>query len=293
VRAWEAAVAADPPWAMLDDPALWDAVLDLEPAGCRLPLDEGVVDAVAETFADFADLKAFWLTGHSRAVAALAAGAARRVGLPAAEQTRLQRAGLLHDLGRAAIPSSVHDKPRALTPAEWEAVRLHPYHAERILARVPPLADLAALAGSHHERLDGSGFHRAAAAAQLPVSSRLIAAADAYEMSTRATPYRPARAPEGAAALLREEARRGRLDSACVEAVVDEARGAPRQRRRATGRLSEREAEVLERIALGAATRDVAAELGITDKTVRHHLEHIYDKLGVGTRTAAAMRIRV
>jgi HD-GYP domain-containing protein (c-di-GMP phosphodiesterase class II) len=289
VAAWEAAVRADPPWPTLDDAALWDAVLDLEPAGRRLPLGESEIDAVAEAFADFADLKAPWLVGHSRTVAALAGGAAGRVGLPADERTAVRRSALLHDLGRVAIPSSVHDKPRALTPAEWEVVRLHPYQTERILARAAPLAQLAPLAGSHHERLDGSGYHRAAPATQLSVPARLLAAADAYEAATRPRPYRAARTPEATAALLREEVRRGRLDEAGVEAVVDEARGAPRRRRRVEGRLSEREAEVLERIAVGASTRAVAVDLGITDKTVRHHLEHIYDRLGVSTRAAAVV----
>ena len=222
-------------------------------------------------------------------MADLAGGAAGRVGLPADERTALRHSALLHDLGRVAIPSSVHDKPRALTPAEWELIRLHPYQTERILARAAPLAQLAPLAGSHHERLDGSGYHRAAPATQLPVPARLLAVADAYEAATRPRPYRAARTPEAAAALLRDEARRGRLDEACVEAVLDESAGAPRRRRRAEGRLSEREAEVLGRIAIGASTKTVAAELGITDKTVRHHLEHAYDKLGVSTRAAAVV----
>jgi len=289
VAAWVGAVRSDPPWATLDDAGLWGAVIDLEPVARRLPLGEPEIDAVAEAFADFADLKAPWLVGHSRAVADLAAGAAGRVGLPADERTAVRRSALLHDLGRVAIPNSVHDKPRALTPAEWEVVRLHPYHTERLLARAAPLAHFAHLAGSHHERLDGSGYHRGAPATQLPVAARLLAAADAYDAATSPRPYRPARAAAPAAASLREDARRGLLDGPCVEAVLDEAAGASRQRRRTVGRLSEREAEVLERIALGASTKAVAAEFGITDKTVRHHLEHAYDKLGVSTRAAAVV----
>jgi len=287
--AWARAVRADPPWTTLDDAGLWDAVIDLEPVTRRLPLAETEIDAVAEAFADFADLKAPWLVGHSRSVATLAAGAATRVGMPAADQAAIRRAALLHDLGRVAIPSSILDRAGPLTPAGWEAVRLHPYQTERILARAAPLAHLAHLAGSHHERLDGSGYHRGAPGAQLPIAARLIAAADAYDAATSPRPHRPARAPAAAAASLREDARRGLLDGPCVEAVLDEAAGAPRQRRRTVGRLSEREAEVLERIAIGASTKAVAAEFGITDKTVRHHLEHAYDKLSVSTRAAAVV----
>jgi HD-GYP domain-containing protein (c-di-GMP phosphodiesterase class II) len=87
-----------------------------------------------------ADLKSTYLHGHSRGVAALAAGAAALAGLTDAEVADLRRAALLHDIGRVAVPTGVWDRDGVLSGADWELVRLHAYHGERILAkRVPPL----------------------------------------------------------------------------------------------------------------------------------------------------------
>ena len=86
-----------------------------------------------------------------------------------AEVTALRRAGWLHDLGRLSVPDGIWGKRGRLTPNEWERVRLHPYHTERILARSGALAPLAALAGMHHERQDGSGYYRQASGAAIPV----------------------------------------------------------------------------------------------------------------------------
>src|SRR5438128_9977514 len=108
----------------------------------------------------FADLKASCLAGHSTGVAALAAAAARHANLGATTAEELRLAALAHDLGRVGVSSLVWDRPGPLAETEWEEVRLHPYHTERLLSRVPALGGVAAVAGLHHERLDGSGYHR-------------------------------------------------------------------------------------------------------------------------------------
>ena len=280
--------SAEPVLADLSEPDLWSRVLDLEPAECRLGLDGDREASLFEAIADMADLKSPEFIGHSRAVAELSVAAGRRLGLAAAELDRLGRSALAHDLGRAAIPNSILDKTRGLTPAEWESVRLHPYQTERVLLRSASMAPYAAVAGLHHERLDGSGYHRGARAASIPPAARVLAAADAYQALTSQRPYRPALEPARAAATLRAEVRAGRLDGDAVEAVVATAEGRP-LRLTGGGRLSGREVEVLTLLATGLATRDVAGRLGITDKTVRHHIEHIYDKLGVSTRAAAVV----
>jgi response regulator RpfG family c-di-GMP phosphodiesterase len=92
---------------------------------------------------------------------------------------------LLHDLGRAAVPNGIWEKPGTLTSGEWERVRLHAYHGERILQRCGRLAPLAEVAGMHHERLDGSGYHRGARAAALPAAARVLAAADSNPQIAR------------------------------------------------------------------------------------------------------------
>ena len=116
---------------------------------------------------NFADLISPYLAGHSTGVAELAAAAARRCRIDEAGVVALRRAALVHDLGRVAVHPRIWQKPGPLTADELEQVRLHPYHSERVLARSAFLAALAPVAGAHHERLDGSGYHRAVGGAEL------------------------------------------------------------------------------------------------------------------------------
>jgi len=165
---------------------------------------------LAAVFADYADLKTPFTHGHSREVARLAVATAQRLRLGAEAASRLELAGLLHDLGRVAVSSSIWEKPGPLTGAEWEQVRLHPYRSERILAGSEALEPLARLAGTHHERLDGSGYHRGCEARELPAPARVLAAADAYQAMTQRRPHRDALDPEQAAEELGRECRTNR-----------------------------------------------------------------------------------
>jgi HD-GYP domain-containing protein (c-di-GMP phosphodiesterase class II) len=274
----------------LEEASSWDAVIAAEPALDR-PLAGDELDAALEAVADFADLKSPWFTGHSRGVARLAAAAAQRAGLADRAVAELRRAGLVHDLGRSGVPNSIWDKPGALTEAERERVRLHAYYTERVLARPAALAGLGALAACHHERLDGSGYHRAMPGSALPPAARILAAADVYHALTEARPHREALPAARAAATLREEVRAGRIDGDAAEDVLAAAGHAPasaRDRARPGG-LTARELEVLVLVARGASSRDVAAQLVIADKTARNHVERIYSKLGVSTRAEASL----
>ena len=138
--------------------ALWDAVMARSPEGAGLHGER--LDAACAAVADFVDLKSPWTLGHSRGVAELAEAAAWRAGLEEPEVDAVRHAALLHDLGRVGVSNAIWDKPGPLDAAEWERVRLHPYYTERALARSPELAELGELGGAHHERLDGSGYHR-------------------------------------------------------------------------------------------------------------------------------------
>ena len=134
-------------------------MLEAEPEPLRIVPVARLPD-VAAAFGDVADLKTPFTHGHSAGVARLARAAAERLGLDAETAARLEVAALLHDLGRVAISNAVWEKPGPLTSGEWEQVRLHPYHSERILSCTAVLEPMAALAGMHHERMDGSGYHR-------------------------------------------------------------------------------------------------------------------------------------
>ncbi len=200
----------------------------------------------------------------------------------------VRRAAQVHDVGRVAIGARCWQKPGPLSADEWEKVRLHPYHTERVLSPSPFLAALAPIAGAHHERLDGSGYHRGSSGAELTAPARLLAAADAYHAMTEPRPHRPPLSPEQAAKLLGDEARAGRLDVDAVAAVIAAA-GQPAPRIERPAGLTERESEVVGLLARGLQTKQIARELGISVKTADRHIQNAYGKIGVSSRAAATL----
>lgn len=263
------------------------ATLAAEPSQAP-PLEDERLDSALAALGDFADLKSPWLSGHSRAVGLLASTAIASAGLPSSEVDAVRHAGYLHDLGRAAIPGAVWDRRGGLSEADWEQVRLHPYWTERILARLPGLRPLADLAGQHHERADATGYHRRVVPASF--GARVLAAADVYVALTAERPHRPAFSRREAARLLRDEAAAGRLDAGAVDAVLSTAgQTGRRQRPRLPGGLTAREVEVLSLVAIGMTNRQAAARLHLSARTVAHHVQHIYTKIGVTTLAAATL----
>jgi HD-GYP domain-containing protein (c-di-GMP phosphodiesterase class II) len=265
----------------------WEEALGCEPFP-QLLLEGERIDRALAAMGDFADLASPYLIGHSAGVAELAAAAGEQCRLEPAELVTVGRAALVHDVGRVAVPARIWQKPGPLTADEWEHVRLHAYHTERVLSRSSFLAALAPVASSHHERLDGSGYHRGMIAATLSFSARLLAAADAYHAMTEPRPHRAALSAEQAATILGEEARAGRLDADAVAAVVESAgQRVPRIERPAG--LTAREAEVVGLLARGLQTKQIAGVLGISVKTADHHVQNAYGKIGVSTRAAATL----
>jgi HD-GYP domain-containing protein (c-di-GMP phosphodiesterase class II) len=273
--------------AVIGRPSLWDDLLAAEPEPHRTMNDEGLIEA-GRVIGDFADQKSAFFAGHSALVADLAVSAAGRLGLDPAGQRTLRFAALAHDLGRVGISTAIWDKPGRLSDAEQESVRLHPYYSERMLLKVPALAEAARLAGAHHERCDGSGYHRGSRAQ--PVLSCLLAAADAYVAMRHARAHRPALDPGEAGAELRALAGEGKLEPAAVNALLAAAGDAgPRVRREWPAGLTDREVDVLRRIAAGDSIQQAAAALSVAPKTVDFHLQNIYAKAGVTTRAGATL----
>jgi HD-GYP domain-containing protein (c-di-GMP phosphodiesterase class II) len=267
-----------------------ERLLELEPEPVAERADDQLRD-VAAAFGHVADLKVPALHGHSAGVASLATGAAARLRLDGRNVATLEIAALLHDIGRLAVTNVIWEKPGPLTAAEWEQVRMHPYHSERILATSRSLEDIAPVAGMHHERLDGSGYHRGCRAQDQPATVRILEAADSFHAMTQLRPHRAALTPEQAADELAREARAGLFDSDCVGAVLEEAgQSRPGRRRdlRPAG-LSERELDVLRLVAEGCSNPEIAERLVISRRTAEHHVQHIYAKLGVSSRAAVAL----
>jgi HD-GYP domain-containing protein (c-di-GMP phosphodiesterase class II) len=265
-------------WRDVEDLDPWDAALDLAPRAT--PLEPADLREALLVVADFADLKSPWTGGHSREVAALVRTACG----PDAEA-----AALLHDLGRVAIANTIWDKPGRLTRDERDRAEVHALVTDQLLRRLPFTSALASVACAGHERVDGSGYHRRSGSAQLDDAQRALAAADCYQAMISTRPHREALEPEVAAAELRRMAASGELDQEAVERVLSAAGHRRLARAALPAGLTTREVEVLRLLALGLTTSQVAARLEISPKTADHHVQHIYTKIGVSTRGAAAL----
>lgn len=247
------------------------------------------LDLALSAVGDFADLKSFSTRGHSARVAGLVAAASRDIRLAPEEVDRLRLAALVHDLGQVGVPAGIWDRPGPLGVAAWERVRLHPYLTERVLACCPALSDLGQLAGAHHERLDGSGYHRGTR--DLDPAARLLAAADVVAAMGEDRPNRPALTAAQITAQVAIEVTAGRIDKAAADAVLAAAGHPPTApvRDAAPAGLTDREVEVLCLIARGRTNKEVAANLHLSAKTVGRHVENLYAKIGVNSRAAAAV----
>lgn len=278
-------------WGELEADDIQARILALAPAAGGAGASDRLMDAAALAFADFIDLKSRHAAAHSRRVGAVSEQLARITGCAPAAVAQIRRAGLMHDLGLVAVPTFVLDRPWAsLSEAERDQHRLHPYHGERILRRVPAFAPLADMVGTHHERADGSGYYRGLSGTNISLGARIIAVADRLDTLThdgagsRALPIEAALDAIAAEPFDEEIVRALRVAvGGGVPAVAGGALPA-----RPAG-LTDREVEVLRLVARGLPRREVARRLGITENTTRHHLEHIYNKTGAANRVGATL----
>ena len=271
--------------------SVWDQVLSAEPEPHRR-VGASHLDEVSGALADFVDLASPFTRGHSTRVAGLAEAAALNAGLNADEAATVRRAAQVHDLGMVSVPNRVWIKRGPLNSAEWERVRLHAYHSQRILSLAAPLRASASVAGLHHERLDGSGYHRGLPANAVPLTARLLAVAEIYQSMSEDRAWRPPIPPEEAGRLLRDEVAAHRLDPRAVDAVLLAA-GQPgptgRSGRPWPAGLTDREVDVLRAIARGLANKQIARELFVSQATVHTHVINLYGKIGINTRAGATL----
>lgn len=265
----------------------WDMFLQSEPGGPRM-LGKAQFASVARTFADYADHKCAWLLGHSRQVASLSLRAAEVLHIPEAERNTLYIAALMHDVGRAAVPNGIWDKPDTLTPMELRQAQSHSYQTEMVLSQSAALRSVLEIASVAHERCDGSGYHRRGRLDD--PRGGILAAADMYDALTHDRPWRQAYTAEVAAQMLLDAVTVGQLPREAVRAVLEAAGHGKRTSTKAyPAGLSQREAEVLKLIARGLSTKAMAAQLGISPKTADHHVQAVYEKTGARGRAAAAL----
>lgn len=207
-------------WADLSDPALEIRVRCFEPLAERVVLDEDYLDDIAAAFGEVIDAKSPYTSGHSCRVGNYAHAIARTLGMGAADLRTLRRAAVLHDVGKLAVSSRVLEKPGKLDELEWEEMRSHAAHTTAILSRITPLREMAAIAGAHHERLDGKGYPLGLDQMMIAREARIITVADFYDALTADRPYRGALPNEKALAIMAAEVGHA-IDGECFAALSD------------------------------------------------------------------------
>jgi len=157
------------------------------------------LESFIRTLAASLDARDDSTAGHSARVGAIASAIAREMGLSDSESRAVYYAGLLHDYGKIGVRDDVLLKPAGLTPEEYEHVKQHPEHTYRLLSKMrfpEDLADVPMVAASHHERWDGSGYPRGLKGEQIPLGSRIVSVADAYDAITEERCYNEPMSPE-------------------------------------------------------------------------------------------------
>ena len=278
-------------WQTLEHESVNSVILAMQPPTSADWMVADQIDVMCEALADFVDIKTHESWNHSRIVAEVAEGMGRYLGLEGAELTRLRRAALVHDIGNVAIPFRILEKGDHRSASEWEYYRLHSYYTQRVLEQVEPLQELASAASSAHEWMNGQGYHRQLLGEQIPLHGRILAIADTYAHLTQQRGDKLE--PEEALRKMRSSVGT-QFNGSCYEALVASLTGAHPIKRtapvhRQLGDLTEREAEVLRLLAQGQNNPQIANILVISRKTVEHHLEHIYNKIGVTCRTSAVV----
>jgi response regulator RpfG family c-di-GMP phosphodiesterase len=128
-------------------------------------------------------------SGHSQRVAANTTAIAREIGITGDLLLSIEQGAFLHDIGKLKIPDRILLKPSGLTPDEWEAMRLHPYHGKEFLGEIDFLSEAAELVFSHHEKFDGSGYPRGLRGQAIPIGARIFSIVDAIDAMTYPRPY--------------------------------------------------------------------------------------------------------
>ncbi|MEO7277972.1 MAG: HD domain-containing phosphohydrolase [Sphingomicrobium sp.] len=205
-------------WLDVESPMIDTRLVALAPAEERVPVDDDFLDSIAAAFGTVIDAKSPFTAGHSQRVAHLARSIAHEMGMDERRQRALWRAALLHDVGKLGISNAILDKPTSLNAREWVEMRSHADHTRAILGRIGAMAELADLAASHHERLDGTGYPLGLDDVLIRRETRIITVCDFFDALTADRPYRGAMTVEDALAVMDKEVGAA-IDADCFAAL--------------------------------------------------------------------------
>jgi len=247
-----------------------------------------------ELVGDVIDLKLPWMTGYSRRVAKLARDCCARIGLDEPRRHRAYKAGLIHGIGRPAVPVAIWNAPEPLPASSLERLRLVPYWTSRAARHIEGLAVEAEFASFAFERRDGSGYFRGRSGAEMPLEGQIVAAAEQWVSHRTRRPWRPELTEVQALDSMTKDVAAGRFDHAVVSALLTCVLERETARVAAPAHddqpISQRELEVLRCISLGDNTKQIARALHISPRTVRTHVERLFLKLNCSTRAAATLK---
>jgi len=218
VRAARSAARRERLWTGLETNAPLPLALALEPGQRVMSQGEVSLDAVCCAFAQIVDAKSPFTYNHSNGVANTAVAIARKLDIPPARVLFIRHAAHLHDLGKMAVSNAILEKPGKPDESEWQVLRAHPAHTFNILRCIGGFEELSEIAASHHEKLNGTGYHRGLTAAQLPIEARILVVSDIFDALSAKRPYRDSLPLEKVFDIMHKESPQA-LDAACLEAL--------------------------------------------------------------------------
>ena len=176
--------------------------------------------AVLKSLANAIEGRDLYTRGHVERVSTYGVTIGRRLGLGDADLGTLQIGGVIHDIGKVAVPDQILNKPGALTPAEYEVMRRHPVVGYDVLQPLRTFRAALPIVRWHHERPNGRGYPDGIGGAELPLLARIVAVADVFDALSTARAYRPAMPPAQCRAVLEKFVVDGDLDGELVQVLL-------------------------------------------------------------------------
>jgi putative two-component system response regulator len=173
-------------------------------------------EAVLFTLALSIEAKDPYTRGHCDRLSSYSVALAERLGLPQEQRIALRRAGVVHDIGKIAVPEHVLIKNGPLTMDEWVIMKQHPVIGERICAPLKSFRLVLPIIRHHHEKLNGTGYPEGLRGDQIPMTARILQVTDVYDALTTDRPYRAALSMDEAFGIMREEVKRGWWEGSLV-----------------------------------------------------------------------------
>jgi putative nucleotidyltransferase with HDIG domain len=207
-------------WTDFNSPTISDILLAMDRAEVRMTMGDETLDAICIAFAQVVDAKSPFTFNHSNGVANASVTIARQLGLPRDRVIFVRHAALLHDLGKLGVSNAILEKPAKLDDEEWKIMKRHPMDTWQILHSIPHFEELSEVAASHHEKLNGTGYHRGISGDQMSKEARIIAVADIFDALTAKRPYRDSLPLEKVFDILRKDVPHA-LDGDCVQALQE------------------------------------------------------------------------